>query len=152
MQSHSSLTGATELYARKVQATNVLATLGRMRITGSKTAEDNVALEQGLELLDQLLNGQQLFSNAPVTRQLVGEGLAFFAAARALNYEQKDKFEACGILLKQMRLDLAAFKDADPPSGESPSGLENFLSDFARVLQADINIGRARRHVLPTQL
>lgn len=152
MLNHSSLTGATDLHTRKLQAAGVLATLARMKGTGKKAAEDSATLDQGLELLDHLMKGQQLFSDAPVTRQLVGEGIAFLAAARALNFAEKDNLDNCRIFLTQMRSTLNAIKNSERVSVEQQGQLDKFLTDFARVLQADINYGRAKRHIIPTRM
>lgn len=152
MLSHSSLTGATELHARKLQATNVLATLARIRVTGTRSSGDNSALEQGLELLEDLVKGHQLFSDAPVTRQLVGEGFAFLVAARALNLAEKDKLDDCGIFLNRMRSTLTAIQNTESISSEQQEQLEHFLTEFARMLQSDINIGRAQNHLITTRL
>ena len=146
MLNHSPLTGATELHARKLQATNVLATIARMRASGEKSEQDDKALSQGLELLDRLIKGHQPFSDARVTRQLVGEGFAFLAAARALKFDQKDKFGECEISLNEIRTTLAAIRDGKTTAGETAKTLETFLSEFANVIQADINSGRAQRH------
>ena len=127
MLNHSSLTGATELHTRKLQAAGVLTTLARMK-------------------------GQQLFADAPVTRQLVGEGIAFLAAARALNFADKDKLDDCRISLTQMRSTLNAIKNSEPVSVEQQDQLDKFLTDFSRVLQADINVGRTQRHIIPTRM
>lgn len=152
MLNHSSLTGATELHTRKLQAAGVLTTLARMKATSEMAAEDSATLNQGLELLDHLMKGQQLFADAPVTRQLVGEGIAFLAAARALNFADKDKLDECKIYLTQMRSTLDAIMNSEPVSSEQQGQLDKFLTDFARVLQADMNVGRAQRHIIPTRM
>ena len=152
MLSHSPLAGATELHARKLQATNVLATLARIRGTGVRGPGDIAALDQGRDLMDSLVKGQQLFSNATVTRQLVGEGFAFLAAARALQIEEKDRLGECVVLLNDMLSALSAIKNDGPVDPDKQTQLETFLSEFARVLQSDINAGRARRHTIPNRL
>ena len=152
MLNHSSLTGATELHTRKLQAAGVLTTLARMKATSKAASEDSTTLNQGLELLDHLMKGQQLFADAPVTRQLVGEGIAFLAAARALNFADEGKLDECRVFLTQMRSTLNAIKNSEPVSVEQRGQLDKFLTDFARVIQADINVGRTQRHIIPTRM
>lgn len=150
MISHASAANTAEMYARKLQAANVLAALSRMSLMGEMSSDENAAFDQGLQLLDSLIEGEQLFSGERVTRQLVAEGMAFLVAARALDFEQENRLTDCGVFLKGTRSTLNAIKIDQPVSREDREKLEDFLTKFARTLQSDINMIRSRRHVIPT--
>ncbi len=150
MIGHASMSNAAEMFARKLQATTLLAALARISLTGKRSPDDEAALEQGLALLDDLIEGRQLFSGERVTRRLVTEGMAFLAAARALNSDQREQLEEFGIYLKEIRTIVDAIKGQEQVSAEQGRKLEDFLTQFARILQSDINMIRGRRHVLST--
>lgn len=150
MVHQASLTDRAELYARKLQASSLLATLARIKLTGEVSADDSAALTQGVELLKHLVNGRLLFANEAATRQLVAEGIAFLAAARALRCEPRENLEACSKTLGDMQATLVAIKELRQAPEESTKQLEEFLAEFTKVLQTDINVDRIGRHALPT--
>src|SRR5437867_1484440 len=103
LQTHQPISETPDLYIRKLQAAGVLAALMRMRLAQQMSEEDKAYLSQGLELMASLIEGRKLFSDDKVTKRLVNAGTAFFAAARALDYSQRDQLKACERDLVEMQ-------------------------------------------------
>jgi hypothetical protein len=146
MHIHPSVSDTMELYTRKLQAVYLMAALRHARGATAPSEGDSLAIKQGIELFDRLIDGQRLFSEDKVTKHLVTAGAAFLAAARSLNKERRDQMKDCVTDLNLLRTHLVEISRSNWPAEDEITRIMGFLGGFTRVLQSEIDAKQIPSH------
>jgi hypothetical protein len=130
------VTSAISLYALKLWVARLLTALQDTE----RMPKDVDSYVEGIKLLDMILEGEKLYAEERVTKNLVKAGEMLLIATEVLLSHTPSKGELKGCLqrLTQLRYALAAIHNGDTVTQEQEDALRGFFQSFADVLQGKI--------------